>query len=489
MSCVWPGLKGSLLFVLIRLTVWGGVLGLTFGLSDAVAAERVALVIGNAAYRGQPLRNPVRDAQAMGQMLGRFGFEVVMLTDGDQRAMQRAIGQFSRKLNGAKVGLVYYSGHGIQAQGVNYLAPIDAEIETEGDMPLQLVSVDVITAQLMQAGTEVNIIVLDACRTNPFERRMRGVGNAGRGLAALNAPKGTVIAYATAPNTTADDGDGANSPYTMALLQALGSPQRRVEDVFKETRAILAKSSKNQQISWESSSLVGDFYFVPPSGGDLPYRPAMASSSSVVQNQSSVQNNNAPNPPNNAQNGALNNNWPTQSSRTQVSDVQRPSSSVVAPSVAVGPALVQEAWPTESSSNRRRPPANGSDPSSSVWGGKPSTFESSHQQSQQPQPLPPQSLQPETLPQTASLPPRNGGRNGSLAFNLTNGANRPIARLFLSAKSSSNWEENLLPKGTLIEPNEEFEITVDDGENACVYDLKVVFRGGGRNGKAWFEYL
>lgn len=230
----------------------------------AGAAERVALVIGNAAYPGNPLRNPVNDARAMGQALGRLGFDVVQLTDGDQKTMQRNIGQFSRKLRGAKVALVYYSGHGIQAGGINYMIPVDAQLESEGDMPLELVSVDAVMAQLVQAGTDVNILILDACRTNPFERRFRAL--AGAGLATINAPKGTVIAYATAPGTTADDGDGANSPYTTALLRALATPGKKAEEVFKDTRVQLARTTNNRQISWESSSLIGDFYFTPPAG-------------------------------------------------------------------------------------------------------------------------------------------------------------------------------------------------------------------------------
>ena len=171
---------------------WLRLLPLLVGLLGAAlpagAAERVALVIGNAAYPGNPLRNPVNDAKAMGQALGRLGFEVVQLTDGDQKTMQRTIGQFSRKLRGAKVALVYYSGHGIQAGGINYMIPVDAQLESEGDMPLELVSVDAVMAQLVQAGTDVNILILDACRTNPFERRFRALAGA------VRQPRATPVA-------------------------------------------------------------------------------------------------------------------------------------------------------------------------------------------------------------------------------------------------------------------------------------------------------
>ena len=242
------------------------VLVLTLAAWGAEASERVALVLGNAAYPGNMLRNPVNDAKAMAAALTKDGFEVILLTDGDQKTMQRTIGQFSRKLRGAKVALVYYSGHGIQAGGINYMIPVDAQLESEGDMPLELVSVDAVMAQLVQAGTDVNILILDACRTNPFERRFRALG--GSGLATITAPKGTIIAYATAPGTTADDGNGANSPYTTALLRALSQPGKKAEEVFKDTRIQLAQTTGNRQISWESSSLVGDFYFLP--GGSAP---------------------------------------------------------------------------------------------------------------------------------------------------------------------------------------------------------------------------
>ena len=236
----------------------------------ALAAERVALVIGNTAYPDNPLRNPINDARAMNRALTHLGFDVVLLTDGDQRAMQRSIGQFSRKLRGAKVALVYYSGHGIQAGGVNYMVPIGAQIESEGDMPLELVSVDAVMTQLIQAGTDVNILILDACRNNPFERGLhRGVSGGGGGLASIAAPKGTVIAYATAPGTTASDGDGENSPYTTALLRAMDTPGKKVEEVFKDTRIQLAKTTHDGQISWESSSLVGDFYLSSPDAAPI----------------------------------------------------------------------------------------------------------------------------------------------------------------------------------------------------------------------------
>ncbi len=261
------GLLGSIKLSL-RLTPGLVAVFLLLAALPATAAERVALVIGNTSYTDSPLRNPINDARAMNLALTHLGFDVVLLTDGDQRAMQRAIGQFSRKLRGAKVALVYYSGHGVQASGVNYMVPIGAQVESEGDMPLELVNVDSIMAQLVQAGTDVNILILDACRNNPFERGMhRSVGSGGGGgLASVSAPKGTVIAYATAPGTTAEDGTGANSPYTTALLRAMATPGKKVEEVFKDTRIELAHATNDRQISWESSSLVGDFYFSAPGG-------------------------------------------------------------------------------------------------------------------------------------------------------------------------------------------------------------------------------
>jgi uncharacterized caspase-like protein len=226
----------------------------------AIAAEqKVALVIGNSAYPTSRLRNPVNDAKAMAEKLRTLGFDVALRTDATQRDMTRAISQFGQKLALGSVGLFYYAGHGMQVRGKNYLIPIDAEIETEGSVSSEAVDVDQVLNQLGPA--RLSMVILDACRNNPFERKFRSA--AGGGLAQIDAPTGTMLAYATAPGKVASDGNGSNGLYTEALLKALDMPGLKVEDVFKQVRIQVLKASDSQQTPWESSSMTGEFYFTP----------------------------------------------------------------------------------------------------------------------------------------------------------------------------------------------------------------------------------
>ena len=220
--------------------------------------KRYALVIGNSAYKSSPLVNPVNDASDIAGKLRKLGFEVTLKTNASQKEMLRAITQFGERLVPGSVALFYYAGHGIQAKGRNYLIPIDAEIAGEAAVRSEAVDVDQLLEQLSPAS--VSVVILDACRNNPFERSFRGGG--GGGLAQIDAPKGTLIAYATAPGKVAADGTGRNGLYTSQLLKALDQPGIKVEDVFKQVRIKVAQSSKDQQIPWEASSLTGDFYFV-----------------------------------------------------------------------------------------------------------------------------------------------------------------------------------------------------------------------------------
>jgi len=234
----------------------------------ASAEQKIALVIGNSAYPSAALKNPVNDAKAMAAKLGSLGFEVILRTDASQRDMTRAVSQFGQKLKGGSVGLFYFAGHGMQVRGKNYLIPIDAEIENEASTRSEAVDVDQILEQLGPA--RLSMVILDACRNNPFERRFRSTGNGG--LAQIDAPTGTMLAYATAPGKVAYDGTGSNGLYTTELLKALDSPGLKVEDVFKQVRINVLKASDNQQIPWESSSLTGEFYFKPdikPQGADV----------------------------------------------------------------------------------------------------------------------------------------------------------------------------------------------------------------------------
>ena len=216
---------------------------------------RLALVIGNSAYRESPLRNPVNDVRAMAQRFRELGFTVLAHENATKKTMEAAIIEFGRRLAEGGVGAFYYAGHGLQVRGRNYLVPVDAEIDDEASTRVAAVDVELLLEQMAEAKNRVNMVILDACRNNPFERRMRG---ASRGLAAVDAARGTLVAYATAPGSVAADGDGANGLYTEELLQALREPGLKVEEVFKRVRINVARRSKGAQTPWESSSLTGD---------------------------------------------------------------------------------------------------------------------------------------------------------------------------------------------------------------------------------------
>jgi len=225
--------------------------------------RRIALVIGNSDYETGPLSNPARDADLMAQTLRDVGFEVIARTDADQLEMKRAIQAFGDRLNEAGqdgVGLFYYAGHGVQAGGRNYLVPVGARIQRESDMEIEGVAADWVLAQMEYARNRLNLVVLDACRNNPFARSFRSGAS---GLARMDAPSGTLIAYSTAPGAVATDGTGRNSPYTAALATAMGRPGLAVERVFKQVRIQVMEQTDGQQTPWEASSLTGEFAFVP----------------------------------------------------------------------------------------------------------------------------------------------------------------------------------------------------------------------------------
>lgn len=227
--------------------------------SPALAVEkRVALVIGNAKYRNAPLDNPLNDARDMANMLRQNGFEVFELIDGTHKEMDRAIAKFGDRLSSDAVALFYYAGRGMQMRGKNYLIPVDAQFTNETSIRAESVDVDGVLDQL--ASSELNVIILDACRNNPFERRFRNMSG---GLAQMAAPKGSLIAYATAPGKTAAAGDGRNGLFTQALLKQMQMPGLTIEQVFKNVRREVARATRDKQIPWTSSSLTSDFYFVP----------------------------------------------------------------------------------------------------------------------------------------------------------------------------------------------------------------------------------
>ena len=196
--------------------------------------KRLALVIGNSDYVSSPLRNPVNDAVLMERTLKSLGFSVTALRNAQQREMERAIGEFGRRLRGGGIGLFYYAGHGMQVNGENYLLPVDANPMSESDLRYEAVPVGKLLNQMADAGNGMNLVILDACRNNPFARSFR---NAAQGLATLNAPSGTFISYATAPGSVASDGSGKNGLYTGELVRHMKTPGLKLEEVFKRVRA------------------------------------------------------------------------------------------------------------------------------------------------------------------------------------------------------------------------------------------------------------
>jgi formylglycine-generating enzyme required for sulfatase activity len=221
--------------------------------------KRVALVIGNAGYAAGRLNNPVVDARAMAQTLRGLGFEVLAHENLSYQGMRRAVADFGERIAGGGVGLFYYSGHGLQVNGKNYLVPVDADLKSERYVSAETVDLDSVLAQMQEAKTRVNVVVLDACRNNPFAQRFRSLA---RGLAFMDAPAGTYVAYATAPGSVADDGEpGKNGVYTGELLRALREPGLKIEDVFKRVRAGVQALTRQRQNPWDASSLTGDFVF------------------------------------------------------------------------------------------------------------------------------------------------------------------------------------------------------------------------------------
>jgi uncharacterized caspase-like protein len=223
---------------------------------------KVALVIGNSRYRQSPLKNPANDAKAIGETLTSLGFEVSLRLDADRAALDSAVAQYVDQLARRKcVGLFYYAGHGIQLAWKNYLLPVDADLASAADVQRQGFELNAVVAGLTRAANPFNLIILDACRDNPFGE---GRQLEQKGLSQMDAPLGSLLAYATAPGNTASDGEGANGLYTENLLREIRVREARVEDVFKRVRLAVRRASKGAQIPWESTSLEDDFYFLPP---------------------------------------------------------------------------------------------------------------------------------------------------------------------------------------------------------------------------------
>ena len=229
--------------------------------------KRFALVIGNSAYTPKvgPLKNPVNDANAFASTLRGLDFDVTLITDATYGKIRAEMIKFREKLNtGEKdqtVGLFYYAGHGLQHDGENYIVPVDAELEFEDDIPRYCFPIQkMILTQLEYTNSRMNILILDACRNNPFPSMNRGIGE-NQGLGEMKKARGAFIAYATSPGSVASDGTGQNGLYTQELIRAMQRPGRTIEQVFKEVRANVLKSSGDRQNPWENSNIIGDFYF------------------------------------------------------------------------------------------------------------------------------------------------------------------------------------------------------------------------------------
>jgi hypothetical protein len=230
-------------------------------LSDSVQVQKkAALVIGNGAYLSSMLTNPENDARAISGVLKKIGFEVSEYENLNQSQMKKAIDDFGMKLKNYDVGLFFYAGHGIQSKGYNYLIPVDAYLQSETQVEYDCVQADRILGYMEESGAKVKIMILDACRNNPFERSWTRAAS-GKGLATMNAPIGTIIGYATAPGSTASDGSGKNGLYTSALLESIIIPGISISQMFQNVGRIVSQKSEKQQIPWISSSLTADFYF------------------------------------------------------------------------------------------------------------------------------------------------------------------------------------------------------------------------------------
>jgi uncharacterized caspase-like protein len=225
--------------------------------------RRLALVIGNAAYSSRPLANTLNDADDIATALARAGFDLINLRDASLSQMRSAVRDFGDRLRSYDVGLVYFSGHGIEIEGQNYFIPVGADIRREDEIVDQSLSMEFFLAKMSSAQRNVNIFIVDACRDNPFMSFSR---SGSRGLANVEAPKGTLIAYSTAPGDVALDGKASerNSPYTRNLVRAINEKRLPIELVFKQVRRSVQQETAGAQTPWENTSLTGDFYFHSP---------------------------------------------------------------------------------------------------------------------------------------------------------------------------------------------------------------------------------
>jgi uncharacterized caspase-like protein len=232
---------------------------------------RLALIIGNARYTTAPLKNTINDARLIGGAASRLGFRVAKMEDAGRDAMIDGIRDFVSSSGSAAVRMLYFAGHGAQYRGRNFLIPVDADLDSEDDLPAQAIDAVDLADRIARMNTGVSLMVLDACRSAPFRAppgpQTRGVPRPRGGLAGLDAPRGTIVAYATAPGRTATDDGDVDSPYARHLAEELVVPGLSIETVFKRVRLAVMRDTDDRQVPWESSSLVGEFCLTPDANG------------------------------------------------------------------------------------------------------------------------------------------------------------------------------------------------------------------------------
>jgi SH3-like domain-containing protein len=273
--CIKSGMTTMQMIVRFAFFLLAAFAGVQLAAADKPAGTepRIALVVGNADYRDeQKLVNPANDAALIADSLRKVGFDVVLLTDANQKQLEHAIIDFGDRLSKAgpdATGLFYFAGHGVQVEGENYLIPVDAAITREAEVEVDAVQADLVLKQMAFAGSRVNIVILDACRNNPLARDYRGLAS-NQGFAEIRTkPKGTFISYSTAPGEVAVDGTDGHSPFAEALAKAMQLPGLDLPEVFQHVREQVLDATDQRQTPWDSSSLVKSFYFIPPQKDEL----------------------------------------------------------------------------------------------------------------------------------------------------------------------------------------------------------------------------
>jgi hypothetical protein len=252
--------------------------------SAVLAEKRVALVVGNSNYQNVPrLDNPANDARLIADTLRSLGFTLVgggAQIDLDKSGLDNAVRSFGRELQGADVGLLYYAGHGLQVHGENYLVPVNANPVREADLDFELEGVSLVLRQMEGAGTRLNIVILDACRNNPFGGR--GLRAIETGLAQMRAPEGTLISFATQPGNVAQDGSDGHSPFTRALARTLGKPGLGIFDALNEVGLAVEAATGGEQQPWFSTSPINGAFYFAPGNGTFPPRPPVVAAPTPV---------------------------------------------------------------------------------------------------------------------------------------------------------------------------------------------------------------